>query len=85
MVRDSNLLNYKRRYENHLADNHSRGSISEAGQYYWIYEPKIVSIPGCSRCGQDSAPDILLNSDYICEKCLIAMGRRNDFLTGIAG
>lgn len=85
VVRDSNLLNYKRRYENHLADNHSRGSISEAGQYYWIYEPKIVSIPGCSRCGQDSAPDILLNSDYICEKCLIAMGRRNDFLTGIAG
>lgn len=85
VVRDSNLLNYKRRYENHLADNHSRGSISEAGQYYWIYEPKIVSIPGCARCGDDSAPDILLNSDYICEKCLIAMGRRNDFLTGIAG
>lgn len=85
VVRDSNLLNYKRRYENHLADNHSRGSISEAGQYYWIYEPKIVSIPGCARCGEDSAPDILLNSDYICEKCLIAMGRRNDFLTGIAG
>lgn len=85
VVRDSNLLNYKRRYENHLKDQHSRGSISEAGQYYWIYEPKIVSIPGCSRCGDDSAPDILLNSDYICEKCLIAMGRRNDFLTGIAG
>lgn len=85
VVRDSNLLNYKRRYENHLADNHSRGSISEAGQYYWIYEPKIVSIPGCSRCGQDSAPQILLSRDYTCEKCLTAMGRRNDFLNGLAG
>jgi len=85
VVRDSNLLNYKRRYDNHLADNHSRGSISEAGQYYWIYEPKIVSIPGCSRCGQDSAPQILLNQNYTCEKCLTALGRRTDFLNGIAG
>ena len=85
VVRDSNLLNYKRRYDNHLADNHSRGSISEAGQYYWIYEPKVVSIPGCSRCGDESAPDILLSTDYTCEKCLAATGRRNDFLTGIAG
>ena len=45
----------------------------------------IVSIPGCSRCGQDSAPDILLNSDYTCEKCLTALSRRTDFLNGIAG
>ena len=85
VVRDSNLLNYKRRYDTHLADNHSRGSISEAGQYYWIYEPKIVSIPGCSRCGDESAPEILLNHAYTCEKCLTATGRRNDFLTGITG
>ena len=84
VVRDSNLLNYKR-VQKHLEDNHSRGSISEAGQYYWIYEPKVVSIPGCSRCGDDSAPQILLNADYTCEKCLTATGRRTDFLTGIAG
>ena len=85
VVRDSNLLNYKRRYDNHLADNHSRGSISEAGQYYWIYEPKIVSIPGCSRCGDSSSPDILLNADYTCEKCLTALTRRNSFLTSYTG
>ena len=85
VVRDSNLLNYKRHYDTHKADRHSRGSISEAGQYYWIYEKKVTSIPGCSRCGNDSAPQILLNADYTCEKCLTATGRRNDFLTGIAG
>ena len=86
VVRDSNLLNYKR-VQQHTEDNHSRGSISEAGQYYWIYEPKVTSIGACTRCGDDSrsAPEILLHSDYTCEKCLTATGRRNAFLSGLTG
>ena len=87
VVRDSNLLNYKRRYDNHLADNHSRGSISEAGQYYWIYEPKVTSIDSCIRCGSgtESAPAVMFRSDYTCEKCLTATERRGNFLSGFAG
>jgi len=87
VVRDSNLLNYKR-IQNHTIDSHSRGSISEAGQYYWIYEPKVTSIPTCVRCGEggaEAAPEILFRSDYHCEKCLTAMERRDNFLNGISG
>lgn len=86
VVRDSNLLNYKR-IQNHAIDSHTRGSISEAGQYYWIYEKKVTSIPTCVRCGGDAqgAPEIMFRSDYHCEKCLTAMERRADFLTGFAG
>ena len=86
VVRDSNLINYKR-IQKHLEDNHSRGSISEAGQYYWIYEPKVTAIGTCVRCGggMEGAPEIMFRSDYHCAKCLTAMGRRNDFLGGIAG
>ena len=85
VVRDSNLLNYKR-IQAHAQDDHSRGSISEAGQYYWIYEPKVTTIPACVRCGGDAegAPQILFRSEYHCEKCLTAMNRRDNFLNSLA-
>ena len=84
IVRDSNLINYKR-VQRHVQDNHSRGSISEAGQYYWIYEPKVTFIGSCARCGNgaDGAPDVMFHSDYICEKCLTATNRRNNFLSDL--
>ena len=86
IVRDSNLLNYKR-IQNHLKDSHSRGSISEAGQYYWIYEKKVTSIPTCSRCGAgaEGAPQVMFHSEYTCSKCLTATQRRSAFLCGTAG
>ena len=86
VVRDSNLLNYSR-IQRHVEDSHTRGSISEAGQYYWIYEPKVTSIGACVRCGggAEGAPEVMFQSEYHCEKCLTAMGRRNDFLKGIPG
>ena len=86
IVRDSNLLNYKR-IQNHVEDAHTQGSINPAGQYYWIYEPKVTSIGTCVRCGgsAEGAPEIMFQSEYHCEKCLTAMERRNDFLNGIAG
>ena len=85
VVRDSNLLNYKR-IQRHAKDNHSRSSIDQAAQYYWIYEPKVTSIPACVRCGggAESAPEILFRTDYHCEKCLAAMNRRDIFLNSLA-
>ena len=86
VVRDSNLYNY-RRVLRHTEDNHSRSSIAEAGQYYWIYEPKVTAIGACARCGggMEGAPEGMFNADYHCEKCLAAMGRRNSFLDSFAG
>ena len=81
VVRDSNLINYKR-IPAHVQDCHTRGSISEAGQYYWIYEKKITRIPACTRCGEDqgAAPG-LLQQTYLCPKCRTAMERRDNFLS----
>ena len=81
VVRDSNLINYKR-IPAHVQDCHTRGSISEAGQYYWIYEKKITRIPACTRCGgtAEGAPEALLTEDYLCEKCTAALARRGTYL-----
>lgn len=86
VVRDSNLLNYKR-IQAHVEDAHTRGSINAAGQYYWIYEPKVVRIPACVRCSEDltaGAPGILFQEDYHCVKCLDAMARRDTYLNKLA-
>ena len=82
VVRDSNLLNYKR-IPAHVEDAHTRHSINAASQYYWIYEPKVVRISACTRCGDGTtpnAPGILFREDYHCAKCLSAMERRDNFL-----
>lgn len=87
VVRDSNLLNYKR-ISAHAEDAHTRGSITQAGQYYWIYEKKVTRIASCVRCSEDltaGAPEILFNEDYLCAKCLSATQRRDAFLAGISG
>ncbi len=87
VIRDSNLLNYKR-IPAHVEDAHTRGSITQAGQYYWIYEPKVTRISACARCGEtDMAqpPQLLFRQDYRCAKCLDAVTRRDNFLNGITG
>ena len=83
VVRDSNLLNY-RRISAHVEDAHTRHSINAASQYYWIYEPKVVRSSACVRCSDGltpGAPGILFREDYHCAKCLSAMERRDNFLS----
>ena len=87
VVRDSNLLNYKR-IKGHEGDRHTRASITPAAQYFWIYEPKLVRIPACVRCSEDlsaGAPGVLFREDYHCAKCLTAMNRRDTYMTGLNG
>nr|MBQ8244807.1 peptidylprolyl isomerase [Oscillospiraceae bacterium] len=80
-VRDSNLFNYKR-VPAHIGDSHAWSDITGAGSGYWIYEDKITTIPGCSRCGD---PDCLLpelfTGEYYCRKCAPALLRRSTYLS----
>lgn len=86
VVRDSNLLNYKR-IKAHQEDAHTRTSINGANQCFWIYEPKVTRIPACVRCSADltaGAPAILFREDYHCPKCTNAMARRDAYLSSCA-
>ena len=79
-VRDSNIYNFAR-VPAHAQDLHKWGNIVQAGSGYWIYEHKITRIPACSRCGTPEGVTVsLLQSDYICEKCVPALLRRNTYL-----
>lgn len=79
-VRDSNIYNY-RRVSAHVNDEHTWGSITSAGSGYWIFDYKITRIPACSRCGNPQETEGQLVEDYSCQKCGMALLRRNTYLT----
>ena len=78
-VRDSNIYNYKR-LEGHKVDYFTRNNILSGGATFYIMQNKITRIPACCRCGDGSAPEAMLEEEYLCPKCVTALSRRNTFL-----
>ena len=76
-VRDSNIYNYGRLHD-HKIDSFEWHTVTPAGMCYWIFEPKVVTIPACSRCGDGGSS--ILEQEYLCEKCDPALIRRNTWL-----
>jgi hypothetical protein len=79
-VRDSNMYNY-RKLLRHKDDAFPWETICGAGQGYWIYEKKATSSDACIRCGDPEGQEFPLVSDYLCEKCRIALCRREVYLS----
>lgn len=80
-VRDSNIYNYGK-LQGHKTDRFSQGAMVSGGGQFYIMQPKIVRIPACTRCGgtfDDHGPEGLIDG-YVCEKCAVALGRRENFL-----
>lgn len=86
IVRDSHLPNYAR-ISGHQIDSHSQGSLTAAGQYFWIFGKKTLTTPACVRCAPEGAamPEALFRADYLCQRCLTAIARRDAFLSSPAG
>ena len=78
-VRDSNIYNYGR-LSGHKVDYFTRENVLSGGAMFYIMQNKITRIGACSRCGDGSAPEAMLEEDYLCEKCIAALSRRNTFL-----
>ncbi len=78
-VRDSNIYNYGR-IPLHKEDHHAWKDIIANGSGYWIFEDKILTIPMCSRCGQEELKSPVMLDEYICKKCVPALLRRNTYL-----
>ena len=79
-VRDSNIYNYSRIRE-HKQDEHKWGNITSNGSGFWIFDDKITTVTGCSRCGTpDGQLQSMLHTDYICEKCETALLRRSTYM-----
>jgi len=81
-LRDSNIYNYTN-VQYHKDDRFTWDQIKPNGVMYWIWQDKITRVPACDRCGGETglaAPEGLLESEYICGKCLDAIARTEDLL-----
>lgn len=82
-VRDSNIFNYVKLIA-HKNDLHKWVNITSNGSGYWIYQDKVTRIPACSRCGQpEEITPAILQEEYGCHKCAVALLRRTTYLSGI--
>lgn len=79
VVRDSNQYNYGKK-EGHKVDYFEIAQVNDASSGYWIFQPKILTLPACSRCGDGSTTYALNGGHYLCRKCAPAVERRTDFL-----
>ena len=77
VIRDSNIYNYSRVPE-HRVDKCSTSLVAANSHGFWIFDNKVITLPGCSRCGDQLGYGFM--EDYICPKCRAAMNRRESFL-----
>ena len=74
-VRDSNLKNYAR-LDGYKTDRFTKEEVLSGGILFYTFQPKLVTLPGCIRCGEGSDTA----RDYLCEKCAAALTRWEAFL-----
>lgn len=82
-VRDSNIINYPK-LPGHSIDAHEWRTIPPSAACFWVFEKKVTHCDQCTRCaGADAlgAPDVMFTQDYLCEKCSVALSRRNTYLS----
>lgn len=82
VIRDSYLPHYGR-IPGHKDGFFTPQQVYSAGVQYWIFSPKVVTLPACSRCGDGSS--YALASAYTCRRCLTALGRLGGFTQSILG
>ena len=86
-VRDSNLYNYKR-LEGHTIGYFDLDTIPSNARAYWVYQKKVTRYDTCVRCGEPTAeshvPSVMFAGDYTCQKCDVAINRREAYLSGCA-
>lgn len=75
IVRDPNLKNYGK-LDGFRTDRFTKQEIQSGAVLYYGFQPKCVTIPGCTRCGTETA----IAENYLCRKCAAAEARREAFL-----
>lgn len=88
MVMDSNIYNHTSRFANtdYFENGFPVEIVIQDGSIYWIYEKKVVRVPGCSRCADPEAevPTVpICVEEYYCRKCSRLLSIRNAYETAI--
>lgn len=80
VIRDSYLPHYGK-LQGHMDGYFTPQQVYSSGVQYWIFSPKVVTLPACNRCGDGSS--YAFASSYTCRRCLTALGRLDGFTQSI--
>lgn len=77
VVRDPSIKHYQKLYGFREGAFEPK-TIQAGATQFWTFDKKILTIPACSRCGNEKS--YALSGNYLCRKCLIATDRRDSFM-----
>lgn len=79
LIKDSNIFNHTKRFagKDYFETGFEKEYVFAYSRIYWIYEKKVVRVPGCVRCGDPQVETVeVFLEPYYCKKCTELMKKR---------
>ena len=87
MVKDSNVFNHTKRFagKDYYETGFDPGYVAAYGRLWWIYEKKVVRVPGCDRCEDPAVETVAICTEtHYCTKCAELLNKRGAYHEGMA-
>ncbi len=87
MVKDSNVFNHTKRFagKDYYETGFDPDYVGTYGRVYWVYEKKVVRVPGCDRCAD---PEVytakVCTQPHYCTKCTALLNKQDAYHAAMA-
>ncbi len=82
LIKDSNVFNHTKRFagKDYYETGFDPDYVGAYGRIYWIYEKKVVRVPGCDRCADPAVETVpICTLPHYCEKCAALLDKREAY------
>jgi len=72
LIKDSNVFNHTKRFagKDYYETGFDPDYVGAYGRLYWVYEKKVVRVPGCARCADPEVQTVPICTEaHYCAKC----------------
>ena len=87
LIKDSNIFNHTKRFagKDYYENGFEPKYVGTYGRVYWVYEKKLVRVPGCDRCAEPevyTAP--ICGEPHYCCKCSALLDKQAAYQAAMA-
>ena len=82
LIKDSNVFNHTKRFagKDYYETGFDPDYVGAYGRIYWIYEKKVVRVPGCDRCADPAVQTVpICTLPHYCEKCAALLDKQGAY------
>lgn len=87
MIMDANVFNHTKRFagKDYYENGFDRDYVGAYGRLWWIYEKKVVRVPGCDRCADPEVETVpICTQPHYCTKYTSLLDKRNAYHSAMA-